>query len=283
MSSQTKGKANHLQELLDEGLLAETSWLEEHGYSRPLLAKYVRSGRLQSPTRGVYRRPGPPLKWQHVVASLQLLDENYLHVGGRTALVHRGLAHYVQMSGAQTIALYGPGAPPPWVNKLGLRERFVYRSDAMLGALRAWRNGEGVLHGFDERPLAQGKLDEFGLREEKWGAWDWPLVFSNEERAILEVLQDVPAHESVYEADVLMQGLANLRPQRVMGLLKACASVKVKRLFLALAERHGHAWFKHLDEKSLDLGSGKRMLVPGGKLHPKYLLTLPADLDAHAR
>jgi hypothetical protein len=80
-----------------------------------------------------------------------------------------------------------------------------------------------------------------------------------------------------------MQGLANLRPQRVMGLLKACASVKVKRLFLALAERHGHAWFKHLDEKSLDLGSGKRMLVPGGKLHPKYLLTLPADLDAHAR
>jgi len=283
MSSQTKGKANRLQELLDEGLLAETSWLEAHGYSRPLLAKYVRGGRLQSPARGVYRRPGPPLKWQHVVASLQLLDESYLHVGGRTALVHRGLAHYVQMSGAQPIALYGPGGPPPWVNKLGLRERFVYRPDAMLGVLRAWRDEEGVLRGFDERPLAPAKLDEFGLREDKWGAWDWPLVFSTEERAILEVLQDVPAHESVYEADVLMQGLANLRPQRLMALLKACSSVKVKRLFLALAERHAHAWFRHLDVKGVDLGSGKRMLVPGGKLHPRYLLTLPADLDAHAR
>jgi hypothetical protein len=33
----------------------------------------------------------------------------------------------------------------------------------------------------------------------------------------------------------------------------------------------------------VDLGRGKRMLVPGGKLDPKYLLTLPADLDAHAR
>jgi hypothetical protein len=56
-----------------------------------------------------------------------------------------------------------------------------------------------------------------------------------------------------------------------------------QRLFLALAERHAHAWFKHLHSSKLDLGRGKRMLVPGGKLHPKYLVTLPADLDAHAR
>jgi hypothetical protein len=97
------------------------------------------------------------------------------------------------------------------------------------------------------------------------------------------VLQDVPARESVYEADVLMQGLANLRPQRLMRLLSVCTSVKVKRLFLALAERHALPWFKHLDVTKVDLGRGKRMLVPGGKLDPKYLLTLPADLDAHTR
>lgn len=283
MGSQDKGKINRLADLLEEGLLASTSWLEEHEYSRPLLGKYVQGGWLESPARGVYRRPGPPLKWQHVVASLQLLHESYLHVGGKTALVQRGLGHYVQMGGTGTILLYGPEALPSWVNKLGLKERFAARPDAMFGALRAWRDHHGALRDFHDQPLSPQKLDEFGLREVTWGAWDWKLLFSSEERAILELLQDVPARESVYDADVLLQGLANLRPQRVMGLLKACTSVKVKRLFLALAERHGHAWFKHLDPSKLDLGRGKRMLVPGGKLHPKYLVTLPADLDAHAR
>lgn len=283
MGKQDNGKVNRLGDLLEEGLLAPTSWLEDRGYSRPLLRKYVESGWLKTPARGVYRRPGPPLKWQHVVASLQLLQESYFHVGGKSALVQRGLGHYVEIGGPQAIVLYGPEVLPSWVNKLGTRERFEVRPDAMLGALRAWRDRKGALRDFDDRPVDGRKLDEMGLREVPWGAWDWKLVHSTEERAILELLQDVPARESVYEADALMQGLVNLRPQRLMGLLKACSSVKVKRLFLALAERHAHTWFRHLEPDKLELGSGKRMLVPGGKLHPKYLLTLPADLDAHAR
>jgi hypothetical protein len=58
--------------------------------------------------------------------------------------------------------------------------------------------------------------------------------------------------------------LVNLRPGLVMSLLKACASVKVKRLFLALAERHQHQWLRHLNLNKVDLGKGKRMLAPGG-------------------
>ncbi|HAN54925.1 MAG TPA: hypothetical protein DCQ77_01400 [Betaproteobacteria bacterium] len=121
------------------------------------------------------------------------------------------------------------------------------------------------------------------MQQTAWGAWDWWLLYASNERAMFEVLQDVPAKESIYEADVLMQGLGNLRPARVTTLLKACASVKVKRLFLALAERHQHQWLAHLDLAEVDLGKGKRMLAPGGKLHPKYLITLPADLDDHTR
>ena len=34
-----------------------------------------------------------------------------------------------------------------------------------------------------------------------------------------------------------------------------------------------------LDLNAVDLGRGKRVLVPGGKLHAKYQITLPADLD----
>lgn len=283
MSEQKATKVNLLQDLLEEGLLAPTWWLEAQGYSRALLSKYVASGWLTAPARGVYRRPGPPLKWQHVVASLQLLGGSFFHVGGRTALVEHGLGHYVRMSGGATILLYGPETLPGWVNNLGLQERFVARSDAMFSGLRARRGEQGVALDLDERPLESGQLADFGLREARWGAWDWPLWFASDERAMFEVLQDVPARESVHEADVLMQGLVNLRPARVMTLLMTCTSVKVKRLFLALAERHEHAWFSRLDLSKVELGKGKRMLVPGGKLHPKYLITLPADMDAYTR
>jgi len=244
---------------------------------------YVDSGWLVSPARGVYRRPGPSLKWQHVVASLQRVAGSYLHVGGRTALVQRGLGHYVRMSGPETIFLYGPEVLPAWVNKLGLQERFVVRNDAMFGSLRARRNASGALVDFHDAPLQSKQLAEYGLQELIWGAWDWRLLYSTDERAMFELLQDVPTRESVYEADVLMQGLVNVRPARVMSLLMACASVKVKRLFLALAERHQHQWLAHLDLSRVDLGKGKRMLAPGGKLHPKYLITLPDDLDDHTR
>ncbi len=58
-----------------------------------------------------------------------------------------------------------------------------------------------------------------------------------------------------------------------------CRTVKVKRLFFFFADRHQHAWLKRLDKKAVDLGTGKRMLVKGGKLDPKYLITVPGDLD----
>lgn len=283
MGEQKSTKINLLQDLLEEGLLAPTGWLEAQGYSRALISRYVDSGWLVSPARGVYRRPGPALKWQHVVASLQLLAGCRLHVGGRTALIQRGLGHYIRLNEPETIFLYGPEALPAWVNKLDLKERFTVRSDAMFGNLRVRRNALGALVGFHNDPLQPKQLVDYGLQETAWGAWDWRLLYSTDERAMFELLQDVPKRESVYEADVLMQGLVSARPARVMTLLEACTSVKVKRLFLALAERHAHQWLAHLDLSRVDLGKGKRMLAPGGKLHPKYLITLPDDLDDYAR
>ncbi len=283
MGEQKSTKLNLLQDLLGEGLLAPTAWLEAQGYSRSLISRYVKSGWLVSPARGVYRRPGPALQWQHVGASLQLLAGSSFHVGGRTALVQHGLGHYVRMSGPETIFLYGPETLPGWVNQLKLPAQFAARNDAMFGNLRARRNESGALTDFHGKPIQSDQLADFGLREAPWGAWGWRLLYSTDERAIFELLQDVPTRESIYEADVLMQSLVNVRPAQVMLLLTACTSVKVKRLFLALAERHQHQWLTYLDLKNVSLGDGKRMLMPGGKLHPKYLITLPTDLDDYAR
>lgn len=86
---------------------------------------------------------------------------------------------------------------------------------------------------------------------------------------------------SAAKADTVMQGLSGLRPELVSRLLRRCRSVKAKRLFLALAERHQHAWPARVSLEGVDLGSGKRALAPGGRLNRKYQITLPEALDAH--
>lgn len=278
-------RLQRLHEDLPPGLLASAAWLDEHGYYRQLLSHYASGGWLESPARGVYRRPGPPLKWQHVVVSLLLTEQLPLHVGGATALEQAGFGHYVRMSGAETIRLYGPGGLPSWVRALPLQEKIVIRRDSMFGSLpvpRVWLDKDGATDGHGQR-IDNVAMAECGLRIARWGESDWPLVFATEERAILEMLQDVPQGESVYQAHVTLQGMVNVRPARMSYLLRYSHSVKVKRLFLALAARHRHAWFAQLNLDGVDLGKGKRALFPDGKLDPTYQITLPADLDDHTR
>jgi hypothetical protein len=105
-----------------------------------------------------------------------------------------------------------------------------------------------------------------------------PIRYSTKERAILELLDELPERESFHQVDALMEGLSDLSPRRLQTLLEACTSVKVKRLFLFFADRHRHAWRSRLDVSRIDLGSGKRVLVKGGKLDPNYYITVPSDL-----
>ena len=74
--------------------------------------------------------------------------------------------------------------------------------------------------------------------------------------------------------------MTSLSPRRLQKLLAMCKSVKVKRLFIFFAARHAHAWLKRIDQKQIDLGKGKRVLVKRGKLDPATQITVPEDLDA---
>lgn len=81
-----------------------------------------------------------------------------------------------------------------------------------------------------------------------------------------------------------MEGLSNWRPQYLNMLLADCRSVKTKRLFLWFAQRHNHAWFKAIDTAKVNVGKGKRMIVPGGKLDRNYLITVPEEFaNDHAQ
>ena len=48
---------NQLADMLPEGMLIDAAWLKAHGYSPQLQHQYVKSGWLEQPARGVFRRP----------------------------------------------------------------------------------------------------------------------------------------------------------------------------------------------------------------------------------
>lgn len=259
MAMRSDSKLNRLQQELPEGLLADAAWLEAHGYSSALRSQYVRSGWLDSPARRVYRRSRTPLTWQQVVMSLQTLLDLPLAVGGRTALEQQGYAHYLPTE-MREVHLYGPKRPPTWLASLPLNVTFH------------WHNSLRLFPGDADAPQEPSPVmvSAAGLT--------LPIRYSSKERAVLELLDELPEQESFHQVDALMEGLSDLSPRRLQTLLETCSSVKVKRLFLFFADRHRHAWRSRLDVSCVDLGSGKRVLVKGGKLDPHYNITVPSDL-----
>ncbi len=279
MGTQNKEKLNWLQRSLPEGLVADAAWFERHGYSGALRNKYVAHGWLDRVARGVYRRPPPQLphdgaekgvSWESVVISLQTLLNAKFVVGGRTALELQGFAHYLSSAPQREVHLYGTDKRPAWVLKLNLGSRFILHN-----AQRLFPND--VVMDVDNE--GNDVRVRSSYVRQRWGNWDWPLVVSSSERAILELLDEVPERETFHQADMLFEGLRTLSPRKLQPLLQACRSVKVKRLFLWFAERHRPPWLNALDRGGIDLGKGKRMLVKGGKLDPKFNITVPEPLD----
>ncbi|MEM7495398.1 MAG: type IV toxin-antitoxin system AbiEi family antitoxin domain-containing protein [Myxococcota bacterium] len=68
-------------------------------------------------------------------------------------------------------------------------------------------------------------------------------------------------------------------PTLTQQLLENCDSVKAKRLFLFLARRTRRPWFRALHPRRLDLGSGPRQVVRGGKLDKTHKITVPRELE----
>ena len=68
--------------------------------------------------------------------------------------------------------------------------------------------------------------------------WGWALRMSSPERAILEAIDELPAHESFHNLDMIFEGLVTLSPRRMAAVLESCRKIKVKRLFFVFADRH---------------------------------------------
>ena len=98
------------------------------------------------------------------------------------------------------------------------------------------------------------------------------------ERALFELLKDVPQSVSFKRAERFLEGLSDLSPRRLELLLQGTPSVKVRRLFFWLAGRQGHPWARSLRPDDFDLGRGKLALAKGGRLVSRYGITVPAAM-----
>jgi hypothetical protein len=269
MAEQNQRKLNRLQQL-PEQVLVDAAWLERHGYSSSLRHQYVKAGWLTQVAPRVYRRTQEPLTWRQVMISVQSFMGYPLTIGGRSALEEQGYSHY--LGDRPEVHLYGPSKPPGWLAKLDLDVTFQWHNATKLFPAEPL-DPFGPSPPSDDMVPGNFMLGPNGVT--------WPLCLSSPERAFLELLDELPDHESFHQVDMLVEGLVNLSPSRLQILLQQCRSVKVKRLFFVFADRHRHAWRDRLDPAQFDLGSGKRALVPGGRLSKSYGITVPEDLLGH--
>ena len=231
------------------GVVFSSTWLAKNGYSNGLLQRYRKSHWLESIGNGAMIRHGEAATVWGALCALQSQLNMPVHAGGRTALDLLGRSHSLPV-GPAPIILFGANrvALPEWFTKYRWTTPFHFHSYSFL-------------------PHELG-LVPFGIR-------DFEVMIASPARAMMECLLLARDETSLLECASIMEGLNNLDPVLVQALLEQCTSIKVKRLFLFLASRAGHAWFNRIEVSRIQIGKGKRSLVPGGAYVPEYQLVVP--------
>ena len=257
MSTEKRIKLNQLLRLQPPGTVFLSSWLSKHGYSLGLLKRYRNSHWLEAIGTGAMIRADDSVGYEGAIYTLQNQMASLVHPGGRTAMSLLGNAHYLELS-AKKVMLFGGAEEklPIWFKNRDWGVVIDYHPTSFL-------------------PPDMGLVDV----ERKF----FSLKVSGSVRALMECLYLAPEKQELLECYELMESLNNVRPQLVQSLLEACQSVKVKRLFLYLAEKTGHDWMNYLNLEKVNLGSGKRSLVEDGVYIPKYQITVPKALEEHGK
>lgn len=252
MTSEPRSKLNRLLTAWPQGAVAVSRWLEAQGAYQQLVHEYEKSGWIRRIGHGAYVRAGDSVEWSGGLHALQEQLKLPVHAGAKTALQMQGYGHFLPMGKGGTVSLFGsPGTRlPAWFRQYDWGVALRYTTTTLFA--------DDPNTGLTKKELAT-----------------YAITVSAPERAIMEALYLVPEEESFEEAALLMEGLTTLRPRLVQSLLEQCHSVKVKRLFMVLAEACNHAWVKKLDLSKVDFGKGKRMIVKGGRLDTKYNITVP--------
>lgn len=244
-------KINNLRRQIPSNGIMLTSWLEKSGFSRSEVHDYMKSGWLQRISTGVYQFTGDTPSLYGILASYQKQVDLKYHIGAASALELKGFSHYITM-GKPTAVVFSPVKPPlpRWLNDTELDMNLMEVASKVLGSA-------GI-----EQMDYQGQT----------------LTVSSPERAIMECILLSPSRYDLMDVFYLMEMLTSLRSGLVQQLLENCTSVKIKRMFLYMAEKAHHRWFAKLDRSRISLGSGTRSFAKGGVKVNAYNIVIPKEL-----
>jgi predicted transcriptional regulator of viral defense system len=230
-----------------------SSWLTAQGINRAEQAAYVQSGWLEKVAHGVYKVAGANVSLFSAVSAYNSQLGKQCIIGAETALDIRGYSHYVPMGKPLAFLFTESRAKlPQWFLTTEWDRTIRYHTISL------WTDNN----------LGLEQREEDGRT----------LLISSPERAIMECLNRPFIAQTLMDTYYIMEMLTTLRPKLVQQLLEQCSSVKVKRLFLYLAEKANYPWYKAIDTGRVDLGSGRRMISPTGKYVSKYNITIPTEV-----
>lgn len=252
MTKEYDTKLKKLFIALEQGKVVTSSFLKSLGISENLRQYYLESGWLQSLGRGAYKKPDDIIEWQGAINAIQNQLNFKVHVGGLTALALNGYSHYFKLS-KESLYLFSP-------QRIRLPKWFTdYNWDAEL---------HHKATSFLPRELGIKSMSVKGIS----------VNVSSPERAMMEYLFLAPQQADLIECFQVFEGLTSLRPVLVTELLSGCSSIKVKRLFLYMAEKANHQWLQFIKMDNIDLGSGNRMITEKGVYNAKYSISIPKEL-----
>ncbi|MDO6406825.1 type IV toxin-antitoxin system AbiEi family antitoxin [Pantoea phytobeneficialis] len=254
MNTPKTSKINSLLSMIPSGIVLTSAWLAQQGYSLELQKQYRKSRWFRTIGTGAMVRWDDDVDYLGAVYALQAHLGMTLHPGAKTALSLQGKSHYLGLA-EKSVMLFGSPAdkPPLWFVKQEWEKQVNFK-----------------LSGFLPAELGLVDIEHRGFS----------VKVSGPTRAVMECLYLSPGEQPLLEVYELMEGLNNLRPTSVQKLLEECTSVKVKRLFMYLADKAGHDWFNYLKKERIDLGKGKRAIVDNGIYIPKYQIIVPKELES---
>ena len=254
MNIDNGNKLNRLLQFWQPGGLLFSSWLNKNGYSAQLIQQYRRSGWVVMIARGVMYRSGDKLSTFGVISSYNTQLNKKFYVGAHSALELSGFNHYVPM-GKPVLMIGYPIQEniPNWL----INSDFEYE-----------------LKFFSTKTFLKPQLTSFNKG-------NCEILTSAPEQAFLECLMLAPGQYSYLDLYYIMEQLTTLRVEIVQLLLENTDNIKVKRLFLYMAEKAGHDWYLRLDKSKIELGTGKYKLADNGIYLAKYMITIPKELDEY--
>lgn len=252
MSILKREKLKNLLAQWPSGYVATSTWLKTLGVTDQLTQRYARSGWIKPLGRGAYKKNKDTVEWYGALASIQKQLSVLIHLGGPTALAAQGSAHYIRL-GKENVFLFSQPKKilPKWFLEQDWGNHIEYFTTSFLP-------------------------EDLGTKENDYNGVS--VCMSSRERAILESLYLSPQHFDLLECYQMIEGMSDIRPNLVQKLLVECKSVRVKRLFLYMANKATLPVLRYLDLSQIDLGSGNRCIGENGVYDAQYKLSVPKEL-----